>query len=59
MPASLDDLKRFYDELHAARTLAEATEVFENADWIFVDMRREKRVAEYRLIQDIINGKRA
>lgn len=55
--ANDDDLNRLHQELAAAPTRAEATAIFENADWIFVNMHPEKRAAIYKEIEDVINEK--
>lgn len=51
------DVTRLLQEISAAPTRAEAVTIFENADWVFVDMHPRKREATYAKIQDAIAEK--
>jgi hypothetical protein len=57
MPCTTDDIAWLLQKIAAAPTRTEAIAIFENADWIFIDMHPRGRDALYGKIQDIIGEK--
>ena len=55
--ASEYDIGRLIEEISAAPTRKEGTDIFESADWLFVHMDPRERDARYAEIDDILKAK--